>query len=208
MGNTRVLIGNFLRRLSPYAISFLIHASLLILFTYLSWGTPTAKKTDGIPITITLQRRENVPLQLPVKRPVNRFQVRPRRPYSVPEIAFRPAVPEVTFRRDSRIGEGPDLIGIEANDGTLFNITGGRETGNDRALFNLPEGRQTLYTGEEKVVGSFSRHVEELREEGLDVVFIFDSTSSMADFLRQIKIKIANLIATFKKLVPTARIGL
>jgi Mg-chelatase subunit ChlD len=47
-----------------------------------------------------------------------------------------------------------------------------------------------------------------MRETGLDIVFVFDATSSMAQFLKQVKEKIANLTATFKKLVPTARIGL
>jgi hypothetical protein len=210
LGNKTVNIRNFVRRILPFTLSFLIHASLLILFAYVSWGIPTQKKADEIPITITLQRENNVPLKFPEKMPVGRLKVKVKdhMTYSVPENDYRPIVPEVKFRLDSRKGEGPDLIGIEAIDGTLINTPGGRETGDKHALFNTRGGGQGLYTGEEKVAGSFSRHVEELRDEGLDIVFIFDSTSSMADFLRQIKIKIANLIATFKKLVPEARIGL
>jgi Mg-chelatase subunit ChlD len=209
--NKAVNIGSVVRRLSPFTISFLIHASLLLLFSYITWGIPTQKKADAIPITITMMQKEkSVPLRLPEKMPVDRVNVRvkDRLTYSVPENDYRPNVPEIKFRLDSRTGQGPDIIGIEAIDGTLINTPGGRKTGDPHALFNTRGGGQGLYTGEEKVAGSFSRHVEELREEGLDIVFIFDSTSSMAGFLRQIKIKIANMITTFKKLVPEARIGL
>jgi hypothetical protein len=47
-----------------------------------------------------------------------------------------------------------------------------------------------------------------LREGGLDVVFVFDTTASMTSFLIEVKRKIANLAGAFKKLVPTCRIGL
>ena len=157
-----------------------------------------------------MQKEKSAPLRLPERMPMDRVRVKfkDRMTYSLPENDYRPNVPEVKFRLDSRKGEGPDLIGIEAIDGTLINTPGGRKTGDPHALFNTRGDGRGFYTGEEKLVGSFSRHVEELREEGLDIVFIFDSTSSMADFLRHIKIKIANMIATFKKLVPEARIGL
>ena len=47
-----------------------------------------------------------------------------------------------------------------------------------------------------------------MREGGLDIVFVFDSTSSMAEVMRQVKYKIENLIVVFKQLVPTCRVGL
>jgi hypothetical protein len=208
LSNKALTTGDFVRRISPFIISFLIHVSFLIFLTYKTWGIPTPKKPDLIPITIAVQEEKKVPLKLPEKKPMKRIETKNRIASRVPEMHYRPTVPEVKFRLDSKIGEGPDVIGIEGKDGTLFNTPGGRPTGDEHALFNTGGGGKGLYAGEEKLVGSFSRHVEEFREEGLDVVFIFDSTSSMADFLRHIKIKIVNLIGTFKKLVPTARIGL
>jgi len=78
----------------------------------------------------------------------------------------------------------------------------------DNQWVNPTTGRQPLYTGPEKFVGSFSRRIQVLREGGLDVVFVFDSTSSMAGYIDEVKHKIENLATTFKKLVPTCRIGL
>jgi hypothetical protein len=101
----------------------------------------------------------------------------------------------VDFYPDAKVSEELDIISIEA-------------AAMDAQWVNPSTGRQPLYTGPEKFVGSFSRHIQVLREGGLDVVFIFDATASMQSFLRQVKLKIENLAMTFKKLVPTCRIGL
>ena len=84
----------------------------------------------------------------------------------------------------------------------------------DRSLLQSPHdpsgaigGGLTLFGGGEKFSGSFTRHVQGMRDVGLDVVFLFDATSSMAEVLRQVKLKIAYLAATFKMLVPATRIG-
>jgi Mg-chelatase subunit ChlD len=86
----------------------------------------------------------------------------------------------------------------------------------DRSLLAGPKGPANsigtqglqFYGAGEKFSGSFTRDIQGVRKIGLDVVFIFDATSSMAQFLRQVKIKIANLVMSFKTLVPATRIGL
>ncbi len=54
----------------------------------------------------------------------------------------------------------------------------------------------------------FGEHVETLRDDGLDVVFLFDSTSSMNPVLNQAKNNIASMITVLHTLVPTFRLGI
>jgi Mg-chelatase subunit ChlD len=120
----------------------------------------------------------------------------------LPKIESFSTVPEVRFAPDIRIREDLNLSGVPTLDKSLLNAA--------RGPSNSIGGQTGLpfYGTGDKFSGSFTRHIEGVREMGLDVVFIFDATSSMAEFLRQAKTKIANLVMTFKALVPTARIGL
>lgn len=47
-----------------------------------------------------------------------------------------------------------------------------------------------------------------MREKGLDVVIVFDSTYSMTPVMEEIKRKIGNLALALRRLVPSCRIGL
>jgi hypothetical protein len=100
---------------------------------------------------------------------------------------------------DSGANEEMDIIAVEA-------------AAMDSQWVNPATGGQPMDTGSEMLVGSFSRsfsrHIQALREGGLDVVFVFDSTESMVDCISAIKKKIANLAYSFRKLVPTCRIGM
>jgi len=185
---------NFCRRCSPFTLSFLIHALILILFTYITWYVPMRKKAEeDLAATIVLYGKKDDRLRFQDRYRLDRFKVDDHMVYPLPEIEYRPVLPEVKFYPEPKSREEIDFISVETM---------------DRKWLTPSTGRQPLYTGEEKLAGSFTRHIQVLREGGLDVVFVFDSTGSMAEFLRQVKIKIANLVATFKKLVPTARIGL
>lgn len=54
----------------------------------------------------------------------------------------------------------------------------------------------------------FGEYVETLRTGGLDVVFLFDSTSSMTGVLREAKRNIASMITVLHALVPSFRLGI
>jgi len=151
------------------------------------------KKAEEPAATIVLEEGKSDRFSFQTKNHLDQIKVNNHMAYPLPQADYHPVLPDVKFYPEPTILEELDLIGVE----TI-----------DRMWLNTATDRQLLYTSEEKLAGSFSRHIQVLREGGLDVVFVFDSTSSMAEFLRQVKIKIANLIATFKKLVPTARIGL
>lgn len=184
---------DFIRKFSPFTISFLIHIILLMLFTFLTWYVPVRINDVNLAATIVLRGKTDDRLRFQGSNDLDRFKVKDHMVYPLPEIEYRPVLPELNFYPEPKIREEINLIGVEAL---------------DHKWLNPATGRQPLYTGEEKLTGSFSRHIQVLREGGLDVVFVFDSTSSMAQFLRQVKIKIANLVATFKQLVPTSRIGM
>jgi hypothetical protein len=184
---------DFIWRCSPYTLSFLVHAIILIVFTYITWYVPQQKKQEDPGAAIILHGEKDDRLRFQGRNLLDRFKVKDHMVYPLSEIDYNPVLPNVKFYPEPKVREEIDLIGVEAM---------------NRKWLNPSTGRQPLYTGEEKLAGSFSRHIQVLREGGLDVVFVFDSTSSMAEFLRHVKIKIINLIATFKKLVPTARIGM
>ncbi|MEL0083142.1 MAG: vWA domain-containing protein, partial [Gammaproteobacteria bacterium] len=115
--------------------------------------------------------------------------------YPMPDIDYQPIAPDVEYFADAALHSRLDLISVQA--ATV-----------DRQWANPVTGRQPLNTGYERLVGSFSRHIQVLREGGLDVVFVFDSTHSMASFILEVKAKIEHLARAFKTIVPTSRIGL
>jgi len=119
----------------------------------------------------------------------------------LPKLESNAQVPDMKFTPDIRVREDVNRIGAPTLDRSL--LTGPKGPANSIGEHGLP------YFGfGDKSFGSFSRTILGVRKIGLDVVFVFDATSSMAQFLRQVKVKIANLCMTFKMLVPTARIGL
>jgi hypothetical protein len=54
---------------------------------------------------------------------------------------------------------------------------------------------------------SFGRYVGELRRRGLDVVIVMDATGSMQNVIDETKARMAQLVRSIQKLVPTARVG-
>lgn len=56
--------------------------------------------------------------------------------------------------------------------------------------------------------GNFARQVAELQENGLDIVFVFDSTGSMTHTINDTKSTIIEMLDVLRSLVPGARVGL
>jgi hypothetical protein len=69
-----------------------------------------------------------------------------------------------------------------------------------------PEGREQG-TGLGEGVEQFARYVDELREAGLDVLFVVDATGSMGWALDEVKGRIGDIIEWVRDLVPIARFG-
>ena len=64
-----------------------------------------------------------------------------------------------------------------------------------------------LYAGSQGTIQTFSEHIQALNATGLDVVIALDSTSSMDVVIARIKPRIAKLIMSLRKIVPSCRIG-
>jgi hypothetical protein len=186
----------FLIAISPIFISLSIHIIALILSSQYTWsiGSSNLAKQD-VYATILLDGKKEDRLRFQGTDELDSFRADHDEVYPIPEVDYRPTTPEVDFYPEPEVHEEIDIISLNA-------------ATTDHEWVNLATGGQPLYTGPERLVGSFSNHIQVLREGGLDVVFVFDSTSSMTAYINEVKLKIENLVLTFKKLVPTCRIGL
>ena len=195
------------RRLSPYAlfliavspilISLIIHMMVLIYANYVRWQWfgPYEEKHDEKTVELQVEGKEDDRLQFQGTDKLDSFEADDNLFDPVPEISYQPVVPQKEILPDSAANDEMDIIAVEA-------------AALDSKWVNPATGGQPLDTGSEMLVGSFSRHIQGLREGGLDVVFVFDSTESMVNYIHAVKQKITNLALSFRKLVPTCRIGL
>lgn len=186
----------FLFAISPIFISLLIHIIALILSSRVTWSFGSSNfEKDDVFATIVLEGKKEDRLRFQGTDELDSFRAEGNEVYPFPEVDYRPATPEVDFYPEPKVHEKMDIISVNA-------------AATDHEWVNPATGGQPLYTGPEEFVGSFSSHIQMLREGGLDVVFVFDSTSSMAVYIEEVRLKIERLALAFKKLVPTCRIGL
>ncbi len=183
--------------ISPILISLLIH---IIILSYASlvkwtWFDENNVAEEEIAVTVMAAGKKNDGLKFQGTDQLDSFDADDNLFDPVPEIEYRPVLPEVEILPDPKASDELDIISVEA-------------AVMDNKWVNPATGGQPLDTGSEMLVGSFSRHIQILREGGLDVVFVFDSTASMSGYLKKVKLKIKNLASAFRKLVPTCRIGL
>jgi Mg-chelatase subunit ChlD len=181
------------RRSPPFAISLLFHLALLMAFAHITWDVPGQSRAVENQAALVLQAEAEGKLRFADSAQLERFKFQDKTTYPLAQSEPRPVMPEAKFVPEMKVREDINLLGVPVL---------------DRSWANVADGPKAVFTGAERLSGSFSRHVQGMREMGLDIVFVFDATSSMAGFLRQVKFKIVNLVTTFKALVPTARIGL
>lgn len=186
----------FCLAVSPLLISLLIHIVVLFLSSLLTWNFGVSTTADeDLPATIILEAKKDEGLKFQGTDSLDLFKADERNVPPLPEVEYRPILPEAEFYPEPKATRALDIISIET-------------AALDHAWVNPPAAGQPLYAGTEQLTGSFFRHIQELREGGLDVVFVFDSTASMTAYLNEVKRKIEKLVLTFKKLVPACRIGL
>ena len=197
-------VGHFLKQISPFylfliaalpiLISLLIHMMVLFYANHVTWkwlgpATPEHKA----PVVLVEEASER--LSFDSTDNLDSFDADDDMFDPVPEISYRPVVPNMEILPESAASEELDIIAVEA-------------ASLDGQWVNPATGGQPLDTGSEMMAKSFSRHIQVLREGGLDVVFVFDSTESMVDYINSVKLKITHLAGAFRKLVPTCRIGM
>ena len=182
----------------PFLVSLIVHLTGLFYADRVRWNLSSKAVVDDPPPTARVEVRHGQRddrLQFQGTDALDSFRADDQMVYPMPDIDYQPVAPNVEYFPDADARERPDLVAIRA---ALM----------PREWSNPVTGRQPLDTGYERMVGSFSRQVQVLREGGLDVVFVFDATHSMQSFLLQVKRKIEGLALAFRKLVPTSRIGL
>ena len=202
--------------LRSFLLSCCIHAVFLLALCNPNWAfirTPVEKEPPTISL-IAQQPSENQFLFQPAIAPraLDEFRVKGADAFDelkaekkqdnlLPKLESFAAVPDVKFTPDIQVRGDTNLIGAPTLDSAL--LAGPKGGADSIGAQGLP-----FYGAGEKFAGSFARDIQGVRKIGLDVVFIFDATSSMAEFLRQVKLKISNLVMSFKTLVPATRIGL
>jgi Mg-chelatase subunit ChlD len=208
--------GQSSRPLRSFVLSCCIHALILLALCNPNWAFIRIRGENEVStISIIAQKQnENQFLFQPALAPqsLDEFRVKgtdafdelkaeKKQDNPLPKLETYAAVPDVKFTPDIQVREDANIAGAPTLDRSL--LAGPKGAADSIGAQGLP-----FYGAGEKFSGSFARDIQGARKMGLDVVFIFDATSSMAEFLRQVKIKIANLVMSFKTLVPTTRIGL
>ncbi|MEM7542615.1 MAG: vWA domain-containing protein [Pseudomonadota bacterium] len=126
---------------------------------------------------------------------VEEFELEPPKMLVAPQ-AVEPPPPDVpvSLRADSGGNMGFDIPSMVASEpiGEGFG-TAGFGPGIGNALGNS--------------TNRFAAFLADLRNNGLDIVFVLDATSSMGWALDQIKERINDIVRTVRTLVPTARFG-
>ena len=206
--------GRFLERSRGFLFSCIIHTLFILLCVKMNWAVSMRDRMQESPIVLIMpQRQQESQFTFQNPQKFEEFRVQGTDLFDelkaekkddplLPAIESFPAMPEAKFTPDILIREDVNLSGVPTLDKTLLNAAKGPSHTIGGQLW-LP-----FYGTGDRSSGSFTRHIRGVREMGLDVVFIFDATSSMAEFLRRVKTKIASLVMTFKALVPTVRIGL
>jgi Mg-chelatase subunit ChlD len=178
------------RSLRIWTLALLLSLSVHVGLTW-RIGSDLDAGIEGVQATVAVQ----VAADAPTEESEQRLQFEPRLDEPTPETLIPnratvvvPNVPQQAFRA--------------ARGGVV--VAPGASVG-----WNLP-GKATgqLGTGLGEGAAQFARYVEDLRETGLDVVFVIDATGSMDWVLDEVKLRVRDIISWVRDLVPIARFGL
>ncbi|MBL8754793.1 MAG: VWA domain-containing protein [Planctomycetes bacterium] len=182
------------RRSAPwFTVSLLLHAAALLAFV---WLFPTQPVSGDAPTTVGI---DFGPVPLPDQAP----------PTPLPEVLPEPEVAPEPLASDPAPAtaeiEPPTLEMPTATPSLdrLDDLAATRPTRADNAPEpTMPTDLASLGSG------GFRKTVAELRQSGLEVVFVFDSTGSMSSTIDDTKATIVQMLTVLRALVPDARVGL
>ncbi|MEQ8765033.1 MAG: FHA domain-containing protein [Planctomycetota bacterium] len=178
-----------LRRAPWMATSIAVHALLL----WILWEQPFWNRTPA-PKAPVLQA--GLSLEDPIE-PLERVEMEPLEPewtqeepaFAEPELQSSLPDPIELPKADAADLLGPeDMFGAGARSGALLG-SGGDE------LLRGSAGK------------AFGDRVTDLRQRGVEIVFVFDSTSSMANVIDDVKQSLDRMITILTWIVPHARLG-
>ena len=181
-----------LRRHEPFILSLLLHAFFIIIFIHIIYFLPEPKAENSNPAFLVDECEQDTSLKYHDKGQVDLI-TRKVDNFPNPDLKHIPVLPEVNFQEETNLRDELDFITVDTKGFGQF----------------IPSAsHQPIYVGEEQFVGAVAKKIKRMRKQGPDICFVFDSTGSMEHFLNNVKMKITNLSATIKDLVPSARIGL
>jgi hypothetical protein len=189
------------------SISLLVHLALLLLLARIT-VTKLVRPAEPEVAEISLMRLTERPSEdaLPgggegldhTEEPAPALALEPEKLGAAGELeSTPPATPALESELPS-IGQGRGVI-----------RPGARGTGGDGGSGGIGEGGGPGFGGGwGGGSGGFGRRVSDLRAKGLDLAIVFDSTSSMADVLAQVKRDLAAMVNAISLIVPDFRIAL
>jgi hypothetical protein len=190
------LMAEELRRVPWFTLSALLHALILWLL-WLLIPDDTAGRTGEVAVAVTPPgvndvvappddpAEEAIEIQEPVEPPVLAELPLEANPFSAEDQPDDPAAFQAF---------AADLLG--PHDSMFAKLRGGG--GVDDILKSA--GGRSLSGGFKKTVGG-------LRESGLEIVFVFDSTSSMDPVIQSTRESLARMLEVLHALVPESRVG-
>ena len=191
------MLAQELQRLPWLGLSLLAHVLLLLL---LFWLYPTRSSNDDAEVAHGFQNLEG-PANMPAAPPGPPDILVPTSELEQPELREpeRPMDkeddPALLWTADVR----PDLDSLLLMANTRLARISGQARGDHEDVLDSAGGASA---------GDFRAAVTELRRTGFEIVFVFDSTASMASSIAATKANIDEMLQTLRALVPGARFGL
>ncbi|MFO0984745.1 MAG: VWA domain-containing protein [Planctomycetota bacterium] len=208
LGPYMLVLRDFVRRQLPaLTVSIIVHALLLFLLAHLTWRTE--RPAPFAPYaSITLARRTEPPVD-PLAGGGEGLE-RDDAPAARLELDGTIGAPE-PLQAETPAAKAPEPAVSEPvsghGGGSLRALSGGvggaggsAETGRGGSI--------GLGGGFGGGSGGFGKRVAELREHGLDLAIVFDSTTSMSGVLAQVKQDLAQMVNVIALVAPDFRIAL
>ncbi|MGV8073387.1 MAG: vWA domain-containing protein [Syntrophobacteraceae bacterium] len=204
----------FLFAISPFVISIAVHIAFLIYASFTPWRFYGGAGHNTESIVLDIKQEESRPTDRPEclnLQPELPEQIQERIPPKA-EAVHQPAIPKFDPTPGGSAGTRSELDILKSMEGSeshrdwlRIDPSWGAGEGSSGGSGG---GAPSLHMGPKGPVQSFGEYIRGLRQSGLDVVIVLDSTSSMDGVMREMKQKIGNLALALKKLVPACRIGL
>lgn len=131
-------------------------------------------------------------------------------PVLVPSAAVAPPPPDVNLAMDAAAGDkAPASKRVAAGAGSNFTVpllADSSERGTaGQGLAGFGTG---IGNGLSNSTNRFAAYVQGLRETGLDIIFVVDSTGSMDWVLNEVRARIVDIVDAIRLLVPISRFGI
>jgi hypothetical protein len=181
----------------------LLHAGALVLLATWHAAAPT-EPPQPVPVTLL---EEPEPAPEPPQSPRRLLRFRPERKLRVREpvhllqesAALAPPPPDVPLHLEAS-GGGTAVEVSAPSVFTGFTLAG---EGGGIAGEGFGAGNALGLEG-----ASFAEYLGQLREVGLDVMFVIDSTGTMGWLIDEVKLRVRDLAAAIRRLVPVTRFGI